>query len=384
MLKKLLALFAAFTMTTSLPAQEFGPLAEAPDGIADIYTKLALTGAAHTDGEAAPDNLGAFRFICSPGHLLSDDPIVYPGQAGKSHPHQFFGNYSANANSTYATFRSTGITSCLNEANRSAYWMPAMYNGAGKAIRPDLISIYYKRAPKNNPECTIGNPLYQGECVALPNGLRFIFGYDMLTSTTPTGNFTFRCEGPGMPQTTYSDMVTAAAGCPTAGQHDLALVITAPECWDGVNLDSPNHRSHLANFDTTGGVVKCPSTHPKVIPHFALGARWKVDATLNTSGTWVPGQATWYLSCDNMYGMALLRPGTCFHTDYFEAWNQAVKKMWTDNCIDRWLSCSAGDLGNGYRIAPANELEDGIAQPRIVNIPAQINTPFSIHVHPPE
>ena len=39
---------------------------------------------------AAPDVVGAFRFVCTAGQVLKDDPIVYPGQPGKSHVHQFY------------------------------------------------------------------------------------------------------------------------------------------------------------------------------------------------------------------------------------------------------------------------------------------------------
>ena len=41
---------------------------------------------------AYPDTVGAFRFICGAGQLTNDDPIMYPGQPGKSHLHQFYGN----------------------------------------------------------------------------------------------------------------------------------------------------------------------------------------------------------------------------------------------------------------------------------------------------
>ena len=47
-----------------------------------------------------------------------------------------------------------------------------------------------------------------------------------------------------------------------------------PTCWDGKNLDSPNHQDHVAypskgpsNFLSTGD---CPSTHPVKIPQLML------------------------------------------------------------------------------------------------------------------
>jgi Domain of unknown function (DUF1996) len=46
-------------------------------------------------------------------------------------------------------------------------------------------------------------------------------------------------------------------------------------CWDGKNLDSPDHKSHVAyptagpaSFDTDGGA--CPTTHPVKIPQVML------------------------------------------------------------------------------------------------------------------
>ena len=87
---------------------------------------------------AAPDVVGAFRFICQAAHLGYDDPIVYPGQPGKSHLHQFFGNTLTDANSTFASLRGTGDSTCMGPLNRSAYWIPAMMNGKDGVIRPAI------------------------------------------------------------------------------------------------------------------------------------------------------------------------------------------------------------------------------------------------------
>ena len=42
---------------------------------------------------------------------MSDDPIVFPGQPGASHLHDFFGNTGANASSTFETMLA-GETTC--------------------------------------------------------------------------------------------------------------------------------------------------------------------------------------------------------------------------------------------------------------------------------
>ena len=45
----------------------------------------AAWGTGAIPASAAPDVLGAFRFICGAGSLAYDDPIVYPCQPGASH-----------------------------------------------------------------------------------------------------------------------------------------------------------------------------------------------------------------------------------------------------------------------------------------------------------
>jgi hypothetical protein len=306
---------------------------------------------------ASPDVVGAFRFICNPGQLLADDPIVYPGQPGKSHLHQFYGNTGANSNSTYQSLRGAGQSTCMSPLNRSAYWMPAMLDGHGNAVRPDFVAIYYKRRPKSDPKCSLtsGDPQAEGNCVDLPNGLKFIFGYDMLTGKAPTGKLWFNCQGSGSTGGHYSTIPEAAAKCPAGAQ--LGAVIQAPDCWDGKNLDSPNHRDHISYGSYgTWGYYKCPSTHPYVIPAFTLGAWYTSDA--NTGN--------WRLSSDEMFPN--LPHGTTFHADFFMAWDPTVKQMWHDNCIDKKLNCSGGDLGNGKQMKQFAGFT-WKASPRLVPVP---------------
>jgi hypothetical protein len=68
------------------------------------------------------------------------------------------------------------------------------------------------------------------------------------------------------------------------------------------------------------GYLKCPADHPYVIPAFTLGA-------------WYPVVAGMHLSCDAMLPNS--PAGTCWHADYWEAWNDKVKAMWTDNDINK-------------------------------------------------
>ena len=288
-------------------------------------------------GTMAPDVVGAFRFDCMAGQVKYDDPIVFPNQPGKSHLHQFFGNTLADARSTYQSLRTSGDSTCMSPVNRSAYWMPAMLDGVGNVVRPDFVSIYYKRLPASSPDCQSRGKA----CIALPRGLRFIFGYNMLNPSDPaSGGGYFNCQGPGATPGHYPTITEAMKHCPVGAQ--LGAVISAPDCWDGVNLDTADHRSHMA-YPGYGwwGYLKCDDQHPYVIPGFQLGAWFTVDANFKT----------WHLSSDEM--MPGTVPGTTFHADWFGAWDDKTMATWTANCIDKLLSCSGGELGDGTQMTQA-------------------------------
>lgn len=58
-------------------------------------------------------------------------------------------------------------------------------------------------------------------------------------------------------------------------------------CWDGKNLDSANHKDHVAypssgSFESNG---PCPSTHPVKIPQILYEAVWDTRA-FNNKAEW--------------------------------------------------------------------------------------------------
>ena len=311
---------------------------------------------------------GAFRFVCGAGQLLYDDPIVYPGQPGKSHLHQFYGNLATNANSTYASQRAAGDSTCNSSgledgtgkaANRSGYWMPAMLDGKGNVIKPNYVNLYYKRQPRSDPRCN--NPSNTadkaiGICVGIPNGIRFIFGYDMVSGTPQTGHHQFACYNSNAgkllagPFNTMAELAAAQNKCVVGGM--VKTMISAPPCWDGKNLDSPNHRDHVAYWSYGNwGYLRCPADHPYVMPVFTLGAFFTLQAGDDLR--------TWHFSSDEM--RPDLPAGSTFHADYFEAWDPTIKAEWQANCIDKELNCSGGNLGDLRKLKHASApVYDGV------------------------
>lgn len=328
--------------------------------ITDGLIAASLLEANGIPPSAAPDNVGAFRFLCGAGQILADDPIVYPGKPGEAHWHQFFGNLGANANSTYESLRKSGESTCQNDLNRSAYWMPAMLDGKGNFVRPDFVSIYYKRRPASDPFCTTAAK----RCEGIPRGLRFIFGWDQTRPNEPQPennvHFSFKCVQVWTPTTaSFPNMVEPMKVC-KPGQW-LSATISTPECWTGTDLDSKDHRSHLADmkWDGNAGKWSCPATHPVIIPQFTMGVGYSIETGDDPT--------KWRLASDHMAPGDVA--GSTFHSDYFEAWKEEIRLRWERGCIDKLLNCSDGDLGDGSIMKRGKHYPPAKATPRLVPIP---------------
>ena len=165
-----------------------------------------------------------FVVSCSSTHRNNDDPIVFPGQPGKSHNHTFVGNRSANAFSTPASLRDPADARCGPKTDGSAYWFPTLYAN-GNAVRPHISIIYYVRLTDR--------------VQPFPAGLKVIAGNARATRPQAARIASFSC---GPPDGTR--LFAAPPNCPE-GQF-LHMNVNFPDCWDGRRLDSPDHQSHMA------------------------------------------------------------------------------------------------------------------------------------------
>lgn len=336
----------------------------------DFDPRSALMPSGGT-GAIAPSNgagSAGFRFICGAGHLSYDDPIVYPGQPGASHLHQFYGNLSVDAKTTYASLRAKGDSTCNSTgtgdgrgqaSNRSAYWMPALLDGAGNVVQPNYVVGYYKRAPVGSPSC--GDPAdvankRRGICVGIPTGLKMVVGSDFKGGytqgmrTDDGRQIRFSCEG----KSGKGYLSEALEACSVGDK--LFIGVDFPDCWDGKNLDTPDHRSHVA-YGSYGdwGYLRCPRTHPYYMTQLTVKPEYTVTAAMKATGR---------LSSD---AMDLSKPaGWSIHFDYWEGWHRPHRMMFEANCIQKQLNCSGGDLGNGLQLR-------GAAQPFYNGKPSWVN-----------
>lgn len=281
----------------------------------------------NTDSPDVPgtshDGTGSFRTRCTLSHYAFDDGIVYPGQPGRSHLHAFMGNTSSDAFITGQNIRSRGRSTCRGgTVNLSSYWIPALIDTATNLpIDFEESNVYYKSGYQGVPAEDIKN---------VPEGLVMLAGDANNTTPDPyTSVYKWKCHNMPYPSNRGPSI---PASCPPGDQ--LELEIRFPQCWDGVNLDSPDHRSHMSYGNGQG----CPASHPVALPEISFLVLWPVPAGGSTAG--------WRLSSDTYSGPA----GYSAHGDFMAGWNPAIVDRFTRNCIVARRDCGSHILGGGWTI----------------------------------
>lgn len=90
------------------------------------------------------------------------------------------------------------------------------------------------------------------------------------TDTLEQRAISFVCLGADNPTETFD---LPNLNCPDG----LRAQLTMPSCWDGINLDSEDHKSHMAYpSDLDNGV--CPPSHPRRFITLFYEVTWSVDA----------------------------------------------------------------------------------------------------------
>ena len=291
-------------------------------------------------------NSGSFRVVCGLSHVAFDDPLVWPGQAGKTHGHQFFGNTGTKFSSDVANMAATGDSTCVGGTlNRTGYWAPFFVyecppataaargcNAArnGEPIFGTSMNFYYKNSPAISSNTTVWPPV----------GLRMIAGNATATGPDTVGAYVFQCYANNGFTYNFNRLPLAADGAPYGGCYVIDMIIGFQQCWNGVNLDSPNHQSHVAHrpyYQTCAQAY--PTTFPITMPGISLNVKFKVANQADL--------AFWRLSSDPPYTSG--QPaGYTAHADWVDGWNRDQLNGWGINLPDAiMLWCgSKGLAGN--------------------------------------
>jgi len=295
-------------------------------GVAHAYGVQAVDAA----GNASPPAITAISVparsskyvgwdvFCKYAHSAKDDPIVKPAQPGASHLHDFFGNKSADAFSTYSSMSKDSTTCALSE-DRAGYWVPALYvdgrqavPGVGRSLlngRQLEFKVRYYSTTSESSGITYSS---------IPADLRMVVGVG--SAKTPDENPTL---GSRMwwGCTAQEDRAIFPKGRTTAPRHCdsgvASLYIKFPDCWDGIHTDSADHKSHVTNSDQRN---RCPASHPKHLPpviyyiEYFVGTDW-TTIELSSGGT------------------------SSVHADFWNTWDQPMLDRMVRDCFNAKIWC---------------------------------------------
>jgi hypothetical protein len=240
---------------------------------------------------------GQFVVVCGFSHSLGDDPIVFPGEAGMSHQHDFFGAKQVNASTTWDELYGQATT-CNQKLDTASYWSPSLYV-SGEQLEPLAADVYYRPGPGVDPATV----------VAYPPGLAMVGGNDAASEDDPQP---LAVAGWGCGSLVATSVEPRSCG----GTSNINLRVNFPDCWDGVRTESPDNRSHVA-YSRNGS---CPADQPVAIPQLSFVVHYPVtevgDDLRLASGSVLSG-----------------------HADFVNGWVQEKLEREVAYCINRAVSC---------------------------------------------
>lgn len=321
---------------------------------------------------------GIMRINCDFAHSSYNDPIVFPGQADAAHLHRFYGNMLLDQNSTIETLFTSGESSCQgNTLNRSAYWIPALLAPSYDPVSGTrLLDSSGQPAWKAVP-AVVGNDeeaheiFYYSAGVSnlssirtIPLGLKMIAGNHMAQPgmEQDTSIVRWHCQSWQSNDAINPRWSTSIPEC--VAPDRLRMDIFFPSCWNGTDLDSPDHKSHLAYPVVSGAATVCPATHPVPIIRVSFHYAWGVLPDVYDPAS--RSSRGWRLASDSYEASTKTPGGMSLHGDWFNAWNPEALQAVLDGCIKRGLDCHDGNLGNGTRLSgtrPGTQVE-----PEVINM----------------
>jgi hypothetical protein len=106
--------------------------------------------------------------------------------------------------------------------------------------------------------------------------------------------------------------------CPADPSHEIHASLIFPSCWDGVHLDSADHKSHMA-YAGAGGT--CPASHPVSLP----------EVTFEVDFPGIYGGPDYHLASGGIYS---------WHGDFFAVWDNRVQNALVASCLNNPRECS--------------------------------------------
>ena len=190
----------------------------------------------------------------------------------------------------------------------SLYWAPTLYfawaNGSFSSVKQVGGALIYYLDRRHSSDAT--------EVLAFPDGFRMLTGdpfkrsYDGSQTAQAIG---WNCLGGAQP-TRKPEL--PSGNCP----NGLRAEIRFPSCWNGVELDTDDHHSHVAYSDGESG--PCPAAFPKRIETLFYEILWDVDAFEQHRPQALDPDSPFVLSDGDASG------GYSLHGDFINGWDHDV------------------------------------------------------------
>jgi hypothetical protein len=274
-----------------------------------ILLGLAVSTAALTAASQALADSPGWITQCPYSHTNNDDPIVYPGQPGAAHTHDFFGARTANHASTYSSMVS-GATTCGTTEDKAGYWVPALYkngvkiNAAGSGTKQ---RFYYR-----------DNHHAAGASVeAFPPNFKMVQGAANATSLADANAKGARWGSRAWWGCGDNSVGGKPTSPPNCANGELTIHVTFPSCWNGKQIDGDNVAAGNVKFPSD---KRCPSTHPRRFPQII----YRLEYPVGTSSS----------------GISLASgPPYTYHADFWNTWQQPKLSSLVANCLNRDVNC---------------------------------------------
>jgi Domain of unknown function (DUF1996) len=250
---------------------------------------------------------------CPYSHSATDDPVKFPGQPGASHLHDFFGNRTTNARSTYSSMLA-GTTTCGTKADTAGYWAPALYrngvkiNPAGSFGGRNTREKFYYR--DNHYDSSV-------KVEPFPPNFKMIQGYHDAKSVADAN-----AHGAGWGKLMWwgcSD--NSVGGKPTMPANCkvgiITMHVTFPSCWDGVMVSGDEVAAGHVKFPDNG---QCPAGFKHALP--MLIERLEYPVGTSSSGITLASG-----------------PPFSMHADFWSTWEQSTLSSLVTRCMNGNVNC---------------------------------------------
>ncbi|KZW02977.1 hypothetical protein EXIGLDRAFT_664593 [Exidia glandulosa HHB12029] len=276
-----------------------------------------------------------WRLSCPRTALVREraDPIVSPGVAS-NHLHVVHGGSNFGLNVTFDGLRNSACTSCEIANDKSNYWTPSLWfqDPTTKKFEPvngGGILVYYLQRGD-----------FATNLTTFPAGFRMLAGDMTLRSKKYAENEgsqgELRERAMKWSCLRYTGGVTGYDGygfpntrCEAGFQSRLHM----PNCWDGKNLDSADHRSHVAYMSIMDN-GKCPDTHPVNLITMFYEQTWD---TGDFDARWDPAVNRWPFVWS--HGDPT---GYGYHGDFVMGWDVNTLQGAIINCNNQTPDTAAG------------------------------------------